>query len=107
MDLHDLKPGEILERGIEKAIENCEIFFAVLSTNSIRRGKFQILLKRALQKHNSLLPDDIYIIPVKIDNCETPELLSEFQITKWYDEREKRKNPGNLYVTGVKNKFLN
>ena len=30
-----------------------------------------------------MLPDDIYIIPVRIDDCPIPELLRRIQVLDW------------------------
>ena len=92
MDIHSIKGGENWLRAIYKAIDECEIFLAVLSNNSVsRRGVIQKELKKALDKWDGMLPDDIYIIPLRIDDCPMPELLKDFQVIDWNDGKGKKK----------------
>lgn len=84
MDVHNIVGGENWLRSIYKAIDDCEIFLAVLSTNSVsKRGVIQKELKKALDKWEGMLPEDIYIIPLRIDDCLIPELLKDFQVINW------------------------
>jgi hypothetical protein len=51
LDVEDILPGEDWRRAINKAIEESEIFIAVLSTNSFdRRGVIQKEILRAIDK---------------------------------------------------------
>jgi hypothetical protein len=84
MDVHSIKGGENWFRAISKAIDECEIFLAILSNNSVsRRGVIQKELKKAMDKWEEMLPDDIYIIPVRIDDCPIPDLLKHIQVLSW------------------------
>jgi len=84
MDIYSIKGGENWLRAISKAIDECEIFLAVLSNNSVsRRGVIQKELKKALDKWEGMLPDDIYIIPVRLDDCPIPDLLKHIQVLNW------------------------
>jgi Response regulator containing a CheY-like receiver domain and an HTH DNA-binding domain len=84
MDVYSIKGGENWFRAITKAINECEIFLAVLSNNSVsRRGVIQKELKKALDKWEGMLPDDIYIIPIRIDDCPIPDLLKHIQVLDW------------------------
>jgi CRP-like cAMP-binding protein len=84
MDIHSIKGGENWLRAIYRAINECQIFLAVLSNNSIsRRGAIQKELKKALDKWEGMLPDDIYIIPIRIDDCPIPDLLKHIQVLNW------------------------
>jgi hypothetical protein len=86
MDIHDIKGGENWLRAIYKAIEESEIFLAILSNNSVnRRGILQKELKKALDKWEGMLPDDIYIIPLRVDDCPIPELLKDLHVIDWDD----------------------
>jgi hypothetical protein len=92
MDIHNIKGGENWLRAIYKAIKESEIFVAVLSHNSVsRRGVIQKELKKALDKWEGMLPDDIYIIPVRLDDCPIPELLKDFHVIDWEDGKGKDK----------------
>ena len=84
MDIYSIKGGENWLRAITKAIDECEIFLAILSNNSVsRRGVIQKELKKALDKWEGMLPDDIYIIPIRIDDCPIPDLLKHIHVLDW------------------------
>lgn len=52
----------------------------LLSHTSVqKRGYVQREFKLALEYYEEKLEDDIYLIPLKIDDCEVPERLSKFQ----------------------------
>jgi hypothetical protein len=84
MDIHSIKGGETWLKAIYNAIDDCHIFLAVLSHSSVsRRGVIQKELKKALDKWEGMLPDDIYIVPVRIDDCPIPDLLKHIQVLNW------------------------
>lgn len=84
IDIHSIKGGENWLRAITKAIDESEIFLAILSNNSVsRRGVIQKELKKALDKWDGMLPDDIYLIPIRIDDCPIPDLLKHIQVLDW------------------------
>jgi hypothetical protein len=83
MDIKDILPGENWERCLFKAIRQSDFFIACLSTNSVnKRGFVQKELKQALDIAENFLDDDIFIIPVRLNNCIVPEKLSNRQ---WMD----------------------
>jgi len=84
MDVFSVKAGEDWFRAINKAIDECEIFLAILSKNSVsRRGIIQKELKKALDKLDEMLPGDIYLVPIRIDDCPIPESLKHIQVLDW------------------------
>jgi hypothetical protein len=86
LDVEDILPGEDWRRAINKAIEESEIFIAVLSTNSFdRRGVIQKEILRAIDKMEEFLPGDVFIIPLRLDDCEIPERLKHLQVLDWED----------------------
>ena len=83
MDSNDILPGEDFRRAIEKAISNSDVILFCLSANSVdRRGFIQRELKQALDLWKERLESDIYIIPVRLEDCQVPESLAYFQ---WVD----------------------
>jgi hypothetical protein len=92
MDIYSIKGGENWLRAINKAIDECEIFLAILSNNSVsRRGIIQKELKKAMDKLEEMLPGDIYIIPIRIDDCPIPDLLKHVQALDWDGGKGKNK----------------
>ena len=86
MDVHDILGGEDWNRAINVAIDRCELFLPILSNNSVsRRGMILKEVRRALDKWNEMLPDDIYMIPLRLDDCPIPELVQNLQVIDWAD----------------------
>jgi len=83
MDIKNILPGELWESAIQKAIRASDFFLACLSRNSVnRRGQIQKEISEALNIWNEKLESDIYLIPVRLEECEVPERLQSFQ---WVD----------------------
>jgi hypothetical protein len=86
MDREDVVAGEQWRPKIEKAIHESDFFLACLSEHSVsRRGFLQTELKKGLEVWREKLPDDNYLIPVRLRMCEVPESLNAFQ---WVDIHE-------------------
>jgi hypothetical protein len=83
MDKHSILPGERWDAATQSGLREADFFVACLSSTSVRkRGYLQREFKFALEKWRELLADDIYIIPIRLDDCEIPQELSAFQ---WID----------------------
>jgi len=48
-------------------------------------------MQRALDKWRGMLPDDIYVIPIRLDDCPIPELIQHLQVLDWEEGRGKSK----------------
>lgn len=80
MDTKDIVAGERWEHSIWKAVRNADFVLACLSTRSVgKRGFLQKELKRVLSIWEEKLEDDIYLIPIRLDECIVPENLADFQ----------------------------
>lgn len=79
MDIFDLVGGEKWRSTIQKTIPNSDFFLACLSKKSInKRGFLQREISIALDTLRERLDEDIYIIPLRLEECEVPESLSLF-----------------------------
>jgi cold shock CspA family protein len=71
LDSVDLIPGQVWEKAIRKAISESSYFLAVLSSRSVRkRGFVQREIRYALDIADKYPEDEIFIIPVRIDECQ-------------------------------------
>jgi len=79
MDTKDLLPGERWETVIEQTIETAPFFLACLSHHSINhRGVVQEEIRFALESWRKKLESDIYLIPIKLEDCPVPAALAKF-----------------------------
>jgi len=73
LDRRKLLPGQDWPGRIQDAIENADFFVACFSTNSVnKRGGFQVEVRHALECARRIPLDDVFLIPVRLDDCRVP-----------------------------------
>jgi len=73
LDKNRLLPGQNWPRSIEAAIESADFFIGCFSRQSVsKRGTFQGELRFALECARRIPIDDVFFIPVRLDQCEIP-----------------------------------
>lgn len=83
MDEQDLMPGQDWELEIENAIRNSDFALICLSKYSItKQGYVQKEIRIALEVLETIPEGRIYLIPVRLDDCQVPTRLSKWQ---WVD----------------------
>jgi formylglycine-generating enzyme required for sulfatase activity len=83
MDVEKLFPGEQWNLAIERAIRQADFFVACISTRSVnKRGVIQKEIREALDIWQEKLDSDIYLIPARLEDCQTPPALARIQ---WVD----------------------
>jgi hypothetical protein len=84
MDRRKLLPGQNWPRSIEHAIGVSDFFLACLSSGSIsKRGRFQAELRYALDCAAHLPLEQVFFIPVRLEDCRVPARIS--QEYQWVD----------------------
>jgi hypothetical protein len=80
MDTKDIFAGEKWQRSIQHALQQSQFFLACLSVTSVtKRSYLRREFREALEKRQEMLDSDIYLIPVRLEECEIPEELREHQ----------------------------
>ena len=80
LDKRKLLAGQQWDVVINLALKNADFIILLLSKTSVaKRGYLQREFKIALDYYKEKLDSDIFIIPIKIDDCEVPETLKYFQ----------------------------
>jgi len=106
MDVRDLFPGELWEHALTRALNQSDFFIACLSQNSVdRRGILQLEIGKALCKLETMLSDDIYLIPVRLDEVNVPDSLRKLQWIDLFDSAGCRKLEKALQE-GIKRRTL-
>lgn len=78
LDKKDLMPGQQWRTEIPRAVRNSNIFLACLSQQSVnKRGYIQRELRMALNECADRPPGTIYLIPLRLDDCQIPELRQD------------------------------
>jgi len=80
LDKKSIRVGEDWDYAIKKALRESTFVILLLSSTSVKkRGYVQKEFKYALEYSETKLVDDIYIIPILLDNCDIPHHLKKYQ----------------------------
>jgi hypothetical protein len=80
MGSKDIRPGELWETSIRNAIKESNFFLACLSTRSVNsRGFSHKEIRLALDVLDEMPENHIYLIPVRLEDCQMPDNLGDFQ----------------------------
>lgn len=80
LDAEDLLPGQDWQLEIEKAVHNSHIVIVCLSNKSITKsGYVQKEIKYALDVADKQPEGALFVIPLKLEECQVPERLSRWQ----------------------------
>jgi hypothetical protein len=83
----DILPGEMWKLSIQEAMRLSDFIVVCLSAISVSKRSFvQREIKDALDIWREKLESDIYLIPVRLENCEVPESLRDFQWVNLFEE---------------------
>ena len=75
LDEKDLMPGQNWRTEIPKAINKSDFVILCLSQTSVQKqGYLQREFRLALNKYAEKTPETIFLIPLKLDDCQVPDL---------------------------------
>jgi len=93
LDEEKLFPGQDWDREIEKAVENTDVVIVCLSNNSVsKEGYVQKELRRVLDKAEEKPEGALFIIPLRLDNCEPPRRLAAWQYVDYFPVRRRKQS---------------
>lgn len=86
IDREHLLPGVKWRVAIEQALREADFFLLCLSSqSSSRRGFIQREINAALDLWEERLQDDIYFIPLRLEECDIPARVDDFQCVNWFE----------------------
>ncbi|WP_289241639.1 TIR domain-containing protein [Delftia sp.] len=93
MDTERLLPGLRWEHEIERALKEANVIIIFISPNSVNKRSFVTReANEAIQNLRYKKPEDIYIIPVVLEQCEVPEEIAKIaQYIEYSDPTAKEK----------------
>ena len=92
IDTEDLLPGQNWELEIDRAIRNSAIFLACLSTKSvIKHGFVQSELKKAVKVLETIPQNEIYLIPLRLDECDVPDEIRHIHWLDYFEDNSSEK----------------
>jgi hypothetical protein len=88
LDEEELLPGQDWEAEIAKAVHDCDVVIVCLSSKSTAKtGYVQKEIRFALDVADRHAESNIFLIPVKLEECEVPGRLSRWQWVNLCEER--------------------
>jgi hypothetical protein len=90
LDKEKLLPGQDWNLEIEKAVETTDAVVAFLSKKSVtKEGYVQKELRKVLDVADEKLEGTIFIIPLRLDDCEVPRSLKRWEYLDYFpDDRD-------------------
>jgi hypothetical protein len=86
LDEAKLLPGENWDYEITKAVKDTDVVIVCLSKNAVcKEGYVQKEIKRALDVADEKPEGTIFVIPLKLEECNVPERLSRWQWVNYYE----------------------
>lgn len=83
LDEEEILPGSDWDREIQRALRDSDAVLVLVSTNSTtKRGYLQKELRQVLDVADEQPEGAIFLIPVRLEECDTPEKLRRLQ---WVD----------------------
>jgi len=71
IDTEDILPGQNWKHEIQNVIKGCKFFLALISSSSLsKKGYVQKELSVALSMIDELPPNEIFVIPVRVNECK-------------------------------------
>ncbi|MCU1264541.1 MAG: hypothetical protein JWM21_859 [Acidobacteria bacterium] len=87
LDEKNLLPGQDWEQKIRDAVRSSDVVIVCLSRGSINKAGFvQKEIKLALDAADEQPEDTIFIIPIKLEECNMPERLRRWQWVNLFEE---------------------
>ena len=101
LDEEELYPGDDWDLEIEKAVENSDVVLVCLSNGSInKRGYVQKELRFALDIALEIPEEEIFIIPLRLEECTPPRSLRDWQYADYFEG--KRENAHQRLLVSLK-----
>ena len=88
-DEEDILPGQVWQESVVNAVQESHAVIIFLSKIALNNeGFYQKELKLALDTAAEKPDGTIFIIPIRINDCEVPELLAKFQYVDYFGRDE-------------------
>jgi len=87
LDEKKIIPGVDWDKEITREVKNSDVVLVCLSKDSVdKRGYIHKEIKLALDVADEQPENTIFIIPVRLDECNIPDRLSKWQWVNYYDK---------------------
>lgn len=100
LDEEELYPGQDWNLEIEKAAEAADAILVCLSNNSVTKEGYVQREPRIVLDHAGYKPEGtLYIIPVRLEECEPPRKLRAWQYADYFPEERREQSLRRLLIS--------
>ena len=87
LDEEDILPGQNWDAEIRKAVKSAHVVLVCLSQGSVnKRGYIQREISMVLDAAEEQLEDDIFLIPLRLEDCSVPQRLRRWQWVDYFQD---------------------
>lgn len=102
-DEEDILPGQMWEESVIRAVQNSHAVIIFLSSIAVRtEGFFHKELKLALDAAAEKPDGTIFIIPIRLDNCDVPGRLRPYQYVDYFGDAEHKDRVYTSLISALK-----
>jgi len=102
-DEEDILPGQMWEERVTDAVHNSHAVIIFLSSIAVRtEGFFHKELKLALDAATEKPDGTIFIIPIRLDDCDVPERLMPYQYVDYFGDEAHKDSVYSSLIAALK-----
>jgi hypothetical protein len=102
-DEEDILPGQMWEESVTEAVHNSHAVIVFLSSIAVRtEGFFHKELKLALDAAAEKPDGTIFIIPIRLDDCDVPERLLPYQYVDYFGDEAQKDHVYSSLISALK-----
>ncbi len=107
-DEEDILPGQKWEESVTEAVHNSHAVMIFLSSIAVRMdGFFHKELKLALDAAAEKPDGTIFIIPIRLDNCDVPRRLLPYQYVDYFGDVAHKDHVYSSLISALKSRARN
>ena len=102
-DEEDILPGQVWEDIVANNVRNSHAVIILLSKNAVAsEGFFQKEIRLALDTVAEKPDGTIFILPIRLNGCEVPEMLKKYQYVDYFGGVEQKERVYSSLIASLK-----
>lgn len=102
-DEEDILPGQLWEETVTIGVRNSHAVIILLSKAAVTsEGFFQREIKLALDTAAEKPEGTIFIIPIRLNECDVPDMLRKYQYIDYFGGEEQKERMYTSLITALK-----
>lgn len=102
-DEEDILPGQVWEETVTTGVRNSHAVIILLSTAAVTsEGFFHREIKLALDTAAEKPEGTIFIIPIRLNDCEVPAMLQKYQYIDYFGGEEQKERVYTSLIAALK-----